>query len=143
MLISVGDTVRYIRDIYKKHKGQYARRLEVITKRTPHYIKVAKVDFSIHTIKVEDNPNQGVKNQFIGAQPVNATKFIMTIQKPRNDPYTTQAFWAKLEKNKQEYTFMGVFELNSKSTAVKRIFDRINTTYDTDDPDWEITGIIR
>jgi hypothetical protein len=147
MIISVGDTVRYIRDIYRKHNGQYARKLATITKRTPTRAKTAK-SFLVHTIKVEDNPLDGINNEFIAAQPVNAKKFIMTIQKgdpskPYNDPWPTQAIWAKLAKNKQEYTFMGVFKRNPQSTDAKRMYDRISDTYDTADPNWEITGIVR
>jgi hypothetical protein len=148
MLLTVGDTVCYIRDIYKKHKGPYARKLEVITKRTPTRAKVHKDGFLVHTIKVEDNPKKGVKNEFIDAKPVNAKKIIMTIQhgnpsNPFKDCWPVQAIWAKLERNRQAYTFMGIFELNPQSTDAKRIYDRICDKYDTADPDWEIIGIVR
>ncbi|GHV87042.1 hypothetical protein AGMMS50255_3380 [Spirochaetia bacterium] len=137
MVLSVGHTVRYICDIYAKHgKPGVSKNM------TPNRAAVKKPGYLVHAIKLVGNPLVGVLNEFTP----DGKTFIMTIQtgdpaKPFRDAYPIQAIWAKRTWN-QEYTFMGVFERNPKSTEAKRIYDRIKDTYDPAIPDWEIIGFV-
>jgi hypothetical protein len=137
-MIKVGDTVRCIYNIYEKHG-----RPGVSKNMTPNRAKVRKPGFLIHTIKLRDNPLErlGVHNKFPRPE-----TFIMTIQggtsSPYTDPYPMQAIWAK-RTTRQEYTFMGIFELNANSTDANRIYDRISDKYDPQDPDMGIVGFVK
>jgi tetratricopeptide (TPR) repeat protein len=161
-LISVGDTVPRICDIYAKHGTEASQNM------TPNRAEVNKHGFLVHALRLDgnhdpDNRQRARKNEFplIGWPPPkppdthpfvinefpNAETFIMTIPgrdptRPCIDPYPIQALWVKLT-SVQIYTFMGLFKRTPKSTEAKVIYDRCNDKYyPADHPDMKIIGFV-
>jgi hypothetical protein len=139
-MTTVGDTVRYISDIYDRHGKPRVRR-----NMTPNRAAVKKPGFLVHAVKITKDPKRsgGVLNGFSADGKI----FAMTRPggdkaAPYIDPYETHAFWAKLREGKQVYTFMGVFKADPASTDALRIYNRIDDKYDPRATDMAITRFV-